>query len=182
MRLNRALRLEGQAERAFADLLAWNLENPEQPLAMRALADEFHARGRAAEAVDLYRRLTELTPDSVIAHNNLANLLLPVDGEQALRSAMRAHELAPDNASVLDTLGWTLVQLGELERGLAYLREAVARNSRSPTLRYHLAVALEEYGSRQEARRELERAMNLSGSFPEREAAARRLERLQALP
>jgi tetratricopeptide (TPR) repeat protein len=88
--------------------------------------------------------------------------------------------LVPDNAAVLDTLGWILVQLGELERGLGYLREAVARDSRSPTHRYHLAVALEEYGNADEARRELERALEIGRPFPERAEALERLERLGA--
>jgi putative PEP-CTERM system TPR-repeat lipoprotein len=177
-KLYRARRTRGQEELAFAELVESHRQRPDEPLLIRLLADELHARGESSEAIRLYRRLVELRPDSMVAYNNLANLLLPVDAEDALRAALRAHELAPDNASVLDTLGWTLVQLGELERGLAYLREAVARNSRSPTLRYHLAVALDEYGNKVEARRELKKALELPGPFPAREQALQRLERL----
>lgn len=93
-------------------------------------------------------------------HNNLANLLLQVDDERALAAGMRAHEFAPENAAVLDTLGWMLIELGELERGNAQLCEAVARNRRSPTLLYHLAAALDECGNRDEARMLLQQAVS----------------------
>jgi Flp pilus assembly protein TadD len=73
-----------------------------------------------------------------------------------------------------------LVQLGDLDRGLAHLREAVSRNSGSATTRYHLAVALLEYGNINAARRELEQALLMSERFPERDEAIARLNALTA--
>jgi tetratricopeptide (TPR) repeat protein len=94
---------------------------------------------------------------------------------------LKAYELAPENAEVLDTLGWILVQLGDLGRGLSYLREAAVRDSRSATTRYHLSVALEEYGNREAAIRELKNALALEKDFPERDNAIQRLQRLENL-
>ena len=179
VKLHRALVRAGRAEQALEELQAWNEVRPDSPSVMLVLADRLQQKGDNEAALSLYLRLADLQPQSAIVHNNLANLLMPVDAERALAAAMRAHELAPDNAAVLDTLGWVLVQLGDLERGLIHLREAVIRNSRSPTLRYHLAVALEEYGNKTEARRALRRALAMKAPFQEREQARARLERLQ---
>ncbi len=142
VKLHRALVRAGQADLALEELRAWNEAHPDSPAVMLVLADRLQQKGDNESALALYLRLAELQPQNAIVHNNLANMLMPVDAERALAAALRAQELAPDNPAVLDTLGWVLVQLGDLERGLTRLREAVIRNSRSPTLRYHLAVAL----------------------------------------
>ena len=67
---------------------------------------------------------------------------------------------------------------GGSARALVRLREALSRNSRVPSIRYHLAVALEEDGNVAEARRELNKALAMRGYFPERAEAMVRLERL----
>jgi hypothetical protein len=69
--------------------------------------------------------------------------------------------------------------VGELNEGLSLLREAVARNGQSATIRYHLGVALEEFGSLSESKRELTRALRLAGGAPWANDAKRRLQRLQ---
>jgi tetratricopeptide (TPR) repeat protein len=178
--LYRALVRAGKAGEALRVVQAWHQANPGTPLVMRVLADHLGQTGDKSVARRLYGELVAVQPDNAELHNNLANLLLPVDSELALKTAMRAHELAPQNAAILDTLGWMLVQLGELERGLAHLRDAVARDSRIPTIRYHLAVALQEYGNIEAARAELRRALAMEAPFPEREDARRRLQLLES--
>jgi putative PEP-CTERM system TPR-repeat lipoprotein len=181
IKLHRALFLNGQADAALAELKAWDASNPGSPLIMRVLADHYDYAGDRGKAIKLYSDLVQVSPGNVMAYNNLANLLISVDGERALKSALKAYELAPENAEVLDTLGWILVQLGDLGRGLSYLREAAVRDSRSATTRYHLSVALEEYGNREAAIRELKNALALEKDFPERDNAIQRLQRLENL-
>jgi Flp pilus assembly protein TadD len=65
-----------------------------------------------------------------------------------------------------------------LEKGLAFLREAVARRGGSAVIRYHLGVALQEYGSRAEARRQLAQALAMNDSALWGDDARRRLEDL----
>jgi putative PEP-CTERM system TPR-repeat lipoprotein len=177
-KLHRALYLGGQQEEAFSEIKAWHEKDPNDALLTQVLADHHKLRGDDDEALRLYKRLVDIVPNSALAHNNLANLLLPIDAEQAFSMALRAYELAPEDPFVLDTLGWMLVQLGELERGLSHLREAVARDSQSPSFRFHLAVALEEYGNKAEARHQLRRALQMNVDFPERVEAEERLRAL----
>ncbi len=76
--------------------------------------------------------------------------------QKAMEYAERAHELAPSNASIQDTLGWTLVQRGQVEQGIRHLRDARLRAPQSTEIRYHLAAALAKAGRPDEARKELE--------------------------
>lgn len=178
--LYRAQITAGQNRPALDELTKWHRQHPGNALVMRVLADHHIGSGQSTEALALYERITTLTPNDAMAHNNLSNLLLPLDGERALLSALRAYELAPKNPAVLDTLGWILVLLGDLEKGLTHLREAVAQNGRVPDIRYHLAVALEEYGNIYAAKEQLQHALNMDGPFPDREAAMQRLNRLES--
>lgn len=170
-----ALRNDGRSDEAYQSLLAWHEQNPRQPATMAALADELRSRGDIAASLRLYEELAAVLPDNAVVQNNLANLLMDTDVEAALAAAKRAYAAAPENASVLDTYGWLLVQVGELETGLARLREAVARNSESAQIRFHLGVTLHEYGSAREARRQLRLALDAGLDSPYREEAESRI-------
>ncbi len=177
--LHRALMTAGREDEALNTLRDWHKRRPGVPLVMDLLARHLQYAGDRAGALELREQLVGLTPDDPTAWKNLADSLSNVDNERALKAALKAHDLAPNDPGVLDTLGWTFTQLGELDKGLAHLREALAREAGSATIRYHLAVALQEYGNTTAARRELEQALRLSQNFPERAEAVARLEALQ---
>ena len=83
----------------------------------------------------------------------------------ARRDAERAYELAPGQPEIVDTLGWLLVRNGEINRGLLLLQEAVVKAPHIPDIRYHMIVALDKAGRREEARKELQRLLNSSKTF-----------------
>jgi putative PEP-CTERM system TPR-repeat lipoprotein len=170
----------GQSVQGIEDLRAWQARHRPNAQVLRLIADEWFRLGEKRRAIDAYRQLVELDPNNVLAHNNLAALLEPIDAEQALKAALRAYELAPNNAAVLDTLGWLQVKVGELSAGLANLREALVRSSRSPVIHYHLGVALHEYGQYEQAEKHLQTALSLSPDFTGRRDAEIRLALLQS--
>jgi Flp pilus assembly protein TadD len=94
--------------------------------------------------------------------NNYASLLQKVNDPQAQAYAEQALKLEPNNPDYADTLGWILVQKGEIEPGLRYLREARLRSPQNGGIRFHLAFALAKAARDSEARDELTAA--LSGS------------------
>jgi Flp pilus assembly protein TadD len=163
----------------MSDLISALGRHPDNVSMIRAAAERLHQLGRTEKARSYYEQLVRLRPDDHYAFNNLANLLDQIDNESAFKAARRAYELAPNDPSILDTYGWALVQIGDLDKGLALLREAVARNGRSAVTRYHLGVALEEYGSSREAKRQIKEALSLNASARWSDDAMRRLERLR---
>lgn len=156
----------------------WLADNPEDRAVEKLLASAYMESGRWNEARAAHERLLARDPDDPMTHNNLA-WLYHRDGEaRALAFAEKAFALAPNEPSVLDTLGWILVERGQTERGLAMLREAHSRDSENPTIVYHIAVALERLGRSDQARRELEELFEAGGDFENAAEARALLDRL----
>jgi len=110
-------------------------------------ARDLRAAGRPREAAEVLRAALSTRPDDVDLMNNLAWLLADesIAPAEALRLAKRAAERAPDDASVLDTLGWAAIRAGSPGEGRAALQRAW-ESSGDPEVRAHLGVALAELG------------------------------------
>ena len=115
-----------------------------------------------AAAQQAYERLLEIDDRNVIGLNNLAYLLSDKLSKprEAVPYARRAALLfgAP---TVRDTLGWTLVQLGDLREAIAILTGVLETNPRFIPATYHLAEAYRRSGDPEKSRALLEGAMNL---------------------
>jgi putative PEP-CTERM system TPR-repeat lipoprotein len=168
----------GNTAKAVEVIESWLKAHPKDGLAMRAAGDAQLQAGNLGAARAWYEQVLKLQGDDPAVLNNLANVLLRQGDRGALAYAEQAHRLAPKSAGIQDTLGWVLVQQGQLENGLRHLREARLRSPESPEIRYHLAAALARAGRREEARRELEPTLKEHPAF-EGVQDARRL--LQAL-
>ena len=153
------LALQGVGAEAFAQALEVALEQQSMPaVSARILADVYLAIGERTAAATYYEQLLALAPftnDPGIL-NNLANIYADADLDRALAAAMVALENNDEHApALLDTVGWILARRGEYEEALFYLRQAYAKNSTDPGIRYHTAVALHALGRTDEARKEL---------------------------
>jgi putative PEP-CTERM system TPR-repeat lipoprotein len=168
----------GNTKKAIEFIESWLKTHPKDGLAMRAAGDAQLQAGNLGAARAWYEQVLKLQGDDPAVLNNLANVLLRQSDRAALAHAERAHGLAPKSASIQDTLGWILVQQGQLESGLRHLREARLRSPDNPEIRYHLAAALAKAGRKDEARQELEPALKDHGSF---ESAQDARQLLQAL-
>lgn len=114
------------------------------------------------------------------ARNDLAWLLANDhrDLDLALSLASEASRLRPEPAT-LDTLGLVYIERGEAAQAVDVLEEAIALSGNSPTVHYHLALALRKLGNTERARTSLERALT-AGDFPDAEAARRQLAELDS--
>ena len=100
------------------------------------------------------RRLIELRPDHAHAYNALGYSL--ADRNLRLAEALllieKAHELAPDDAYILDSMGWVHYRLGNLQLARDYLQRSYDLKP-EPEVAVHLAEVLWVSGDRDGARR-----------------------------
>ena len=128
---------------------------------LHALA--LHQGGRAAAARSEYEQLLELEPNDVATLNNLAYLLVEDldQPQQGLEIAQRAARLQPDNAQILDTLGWAQFKDGQTEDARSTLERSVEIQALAPNC-YHLARVYAGLGVTGSARRQAEQAVSLA--------------------
>lgn len=124
------------------------------------------------------REVVRKHPNHAGARNDLAWLLAEQgkDLDRALQLVEGAL-LIETNPDFLDTLGWVRFQRGEFSGAAAAFEQAVAERPDSPSMRYHLGLALSRSGDAERARDEFEAALE-AGAFPESEDTRRELAQL----
>lgn len=142
----------------------WLQQQPNDVAVLTLLAEQRQQAGDVAGAISLYERAASAAPDNVMALNNLAGLYQVRKDPRALATAERALAAAPDNPAVMDTVGWVLVELGEIDKALPLLREAARALPDLPEVQYHLGVALARKGDRAEAQRILQGVVDSKAS------------------
>ncbi len=146
----------GDAKGAVRFLDTWLKTHPKDGAVAQALAEGYMRMGDLSAARTRYEALLRSGVEAPAILNNLAVIAdRQGDGAKALDYAKRAVTVAPDSASILDTLGWLLVRRGDFDSGLKQLREAKIRDPRNPDIRFHLASALALGGRKSEAKQEL---------------------------
>ena len=129
------------------------------------------AQANAAAATEQFRKAVELDERNAFALNALAYMLAEARRpDEALKYAQKAKEIAPDNAAVDDTLGWTYFQKGLYTLAVTHLEDAIARDG-TARRRYHLAMAYLKAGNPQRGRQTLEAALKMDPNLPEAQAA-----------
>ncbi len=174
-----AHRHEAGMDNAGAPIERWIENNPDDAAARLSLADWYGQVGDYAAMVRQYEALVEMSPQPNAAlKNNLAWGYSQIGDERALPMAREAHELAPDNAAIMDTLGWIELKNGNAGRAVELLSQAVSRAPDNAEIRYHYGAALAEAGQTSEARSQLERALSAAEDARWESDARERLEQL----
>ncbi|HEX7289923.1 MAG TPA: tetratricopeptide repeat protein [Conexibacter sp.] len=131
---NRAIaldRLERRAEALEARARAAEL-SPEEDEYQFNHGFALERAGRYEEALQAYTRAGELAPDNAGYLNSRANVLrLLGHVDEAERAIVRAIELEPDEPVFRFTHGEIVLTRGDVERGLALVRQALGRWSAS---------------------------------------------------
>lgn len=80
---------------------------------------------------ELLRKVIELKSDYAQAYNALGYSMLDrdVQVEEGMRLVLKANELAPDDAGIIDSIGWGYYRLGDLDKSLEFLRRAYQSSS-----------------------------------------------------
>ena len=99
--------------------------------------------GRLDEAIAIYRDAVSRWPDSALSLNALGYTLADRTDQfaEAEKFIRRALEINPDNAAIIDSMGWIHFKLGQNEDALAELKRAYA-GFRDAEIAAHLVEVL----------------------------------------
>ena len=173
---------EGMPEAPFLSHIDSLLSaNPENHLARHLMADTLFTNQNYDAAVVQYNILLDVEnlPRKAFIYNNLAIIYQDSDLQGAIAYSDRAEELMPDSAPIMDTKGWLLTLNGDLQAGLALLREAYTLNSSAPSTHYHIAYNLNASGKYEEAHTILQANNTLAKDFADKNSAKALLEELK---
>jgi Tfp pilus assembly protein PilF len=127
--------------------------------------------GKYAAAMEHFRKVLAQDEKNAMALNSLAYLLADSgQADEALKYAQQAKELAPDDAAVADTLGWTYFKKGLYSMAVTQLQSATAKGD-SARREYHLAMAYLKAGDANRGRQTFQIALKMDPKLPEAQAA-----------
>ncbi len=134
------------------------------------------SRGNRAGAEKNYRRALEISPETPIAANNLAWLIVESQGnlDEALQLATASVAKNQTVAGFYDTLGWVYLKKGLYSPAVQQMRKAIALDEKSgkaatPGYRVRLGIALASSGDKVSARREVETSLRNESEMSQQE-------------
>jgi tetratricopeptide (TPR) repeat protein len=138
--------------------------NPDDIRLEFALAGWYQQTGDNVGAIKTYEQLLAKYPDSEVAINNLAQILLDSESGEDVKKGLELAERfkTSDKAIFQDTYAWGLIKTGQVSPGLKLLDSLISKDPKSAELRYHLAVAHLKNGNTATAMAELRQAVLLS--------------------
>lgn len=168
-----------QTEKAMDLMHSWLAEKKDDHAVRHILAGYYLRVKEYDKSIEQYEVILSQSAKNPIALNNVAWLYSQVgEDEKALAAAEEAYNLFPDEAAFIDTYAWILVQKGENDKGLNLLKKAISKDPEMMEIRYHLAVALNNSGRKNAARRELKTVVGSGSIFDGMEEAKNLLQEL----
>ncbi|WP_165497806.1 XrtA/PEP-CTERM system TPR-repeat protein PrsT [Pseudoduganella albidiflava] len=178
IKLANAYRQAGRTDEALKLVQQWRSERPQDRAIAVYLGELYVAQKKYPAAIDTFTALLKDLPDNGIILNNLALAYQSAGDPRALETAERAMKALPQSGAAMDTLGWILVEKGNLGRGLPLLKQASAAEPAAADIRYHLAAAYARNNDKAAARKELETLLAAKGDIAQAEQARALLKQL----
>jgi putative PEP-CTERM system TPR-repeat lipoprotein len=164
-------RLAGKLPKPLEPMEQWVREHPDNVGFRNMLADGYIRTGDKRQAAEQYQLILQRQPKHVPSLNNLAWLYHETGDQRALATAREAYALAPQSAAIMDTLGWILVQSGQVAEGLRLLEKAAAPANTPAEIKYHYAAALARSGAKDQAKEQLTQLLGTQALFDSRAEA-----------
>jgi tetratricopeptide (TPR) repeat protein len=110
--------------------------------------------GKPIESEKLLRKLIKTKPDDAQAYNALGFSLLERNERisEAMTLVEKALQLAPNDASIIDSVGWGYYRSGKLDESIMLLRRAFSSNP-NPEIAAHLGEVLWAHGDKEDAKK-----------------------------
>ncbi len=126
----------------------------------------------------LYQEIVAIAPSNIVALNNLAWAAGELGDARALDYAEQALKLAPNSASILDTVGVLHIKRGDAKKGITFIERARIAEPGRADIQLSYAKALIALGQKDAARKELEALAQRQDAFAGKEGIAALLKSL----
>jgi putative PEP-CTERM system TPR-repeat lipoprotein len=160
-----------EATAILSPLGEWLATHPADDTVRLALAKAQLALGELAASRETYEALTVSQVDNPVVWNNLAWLYQQSGDARAAEYGERALALAPHQTEILDTLGWILLNGGQIERAANLLQQAHQAAPDNPDIAFHYAMALHRHGNDDGANKVLQSILKDGKEFPTKSEA-----------
>jgi len=171
LQLSHLYRQQGDQQKSLEPLVDWLQFQPGDVRTRSVYATLLQQYGNNDKAMAEYETILQQSPDNILVLNNLAWLYQLNNDRRAIELSERAFQLAPDKPEIVDTYGWILVNFGDYEKGLAYLKDAFAKMPENPEVAFHVGYALSKSGNKEEAKKVLRRIVRDHKESPYAEKA-----------
>ena len=155
----------GDKAKARSVMTDWLKKYPTDIEVMKEYGSLLLASGDSAGARQQFEGVLKLRPFDVIALNNVGWLIQKSDPKRAMALVSQAAKIQPQSAAILDTLGWLKWQNNSKDDALALLQRAHGLSANDPDITYHLVVALDGNGKRDQAKALLKQLLSSGAKF-----------------
>ena len=170
VKMHRALVLDGKTKDADARIGQWLKEHPEDNNVRMYFAMYSLTNPKTKQiGIEQLNAMLKNDANNVLVLNNLAWALNEEKDPKSLEYAERAYKVAPNNAAIMDTLGWILLEQGNVGRGLPLIQKAIIQMPETLDVRYHLGVGLMKSGNKTAARKEFEQILSSGKEFAKKD-------------
>jgi len=135
------------------------------------LASLLQERQQLNQAEVYYQQIIDQDGEHILALNNLAWIKMDNDLKEAIKLAKSAYDLTPETAAIIDSYGYFLVLDGNYVKGIQLLEKAALGKPEDNDIQYHLALGYSKTGGEHKAKDILEKIINSSNDFQEKDKA-----------
>jgi tetratricopeptide (TPR) repeat protein len=161
VQIAQAYRYEGDVQHSVEAFEKSRQGVAENPVTLRDLGMLYEELNRKDLAKTYYERALKLDSTDPLALNNLAYLIAENNGDlnEALSYAQRAKQRLPTFTEITDTLGWIYMKKNLTDSAIDSFKSLVVQAPQNPIYHYHYAMALNQKGDRESARKECQAAL-----------------------
>jgi tetratricopeptide (TPR) repeat protein len=160
-RVSQAHRFKGDFQHAIEALEKARQGVPDNTNILTTLAMFYEKIGRNDIAKKTYELAIKADRNNAYALNNLAYLISESNGDlnEALTYAQTAKQKLPNFTEITDTLGWIYLKKNLTDSAIDNFKVLVVQAPQNPVYHYHYAMALNQKGDRDSARKECQAAL-----------------------
>lgn len=161
------LRDAKQYDQAYKVLAQGLVKLPDQPELLYEAAMVADKQGKLDSVEAMLRKLIKVAPDHAHAYNALGYALLErkIRLHEAMQLLEKAYQLAPEDAAIMDSMGWGHYLLGNLDKSVEFMRRAYAALP-DAEVAAHLGEVLWKQGKHEEARNTWQENLKLNPESP----------------